>query len=1224
MSTAHALNAHTFPLRGSHLIEASAGTGKTWTIAALYVRLVLGHGDAGTAPVRPMLPQDVLVMTFTRAATRELSDRIRARLTEAAQVFRGIAKTDDDFLKQLKEEYAEGEPREQAAHRLALAAQAMDDAAVYTIDAWCQRMLREHAFDSGSLFEENLVGDEAALRLEAVQDYWRQQLYPMATPLVAQVQRVWRDVPALDKDMRALMVVSLPDAEPGTLAQVFGAALAEREAQLAALKQGWVEKADNLLGWIEAQLEQHKSSWNGSKLKLGNCAGWLKELKTWAQGMEDGKALQKAMKTGWDRFTPQGLLACRKPGEAPVDLPPESQAYADLQAALQALPEPTQAARLHARTHVLQRMAELKRRSGLFGFADMLQRLDVALADPESGERLAQRLREQFPVAMIDEFQDTSPLQFRIFDRIYRTAENRPETALLLIGDPKQSIYGFRGADIHSYLDARRATAGRHHVLGTNFRSTQAVVDVVNRWFEIPKDAFGYRQGDEDPLPFQPVGAKGRNEVFRTSAGDVNAMTVVHDATLRSQRDALTHLSSLCAEQIVAWLSDPEARFADTGKGDKPLQPKDIAVLVRTGKEAAAVRNALRLRGVASVYLSDRDSVFASDEAQDLCLWLRGVAEPQDMRRVRAALGTRTVGLSLAELYDLATQDELLDSRAEQMRELHQTWQSQGVLAMLRQSLHVLQLAGRWRGEPDGERRLTNVLHLAELLQAASSQLDGEQSLIRWLAQQIDEAASGNASGSEEQTVRLESDEDLVKVITIHASKGLEYPVVCLPFAHSHRVMQAHRTPVLQLDDGEGERHWTLDFDKDDTKLADHDRLREDLRLWYVALTRARHALWVGWSAVKRGNGKTCVNHHSAAGHLLGGEQELEAAAWLDKLQQLKTNDAGQNSSVQLEVAAEVVPLTVWQKPAQTKALRDELSCTARIDKSWSIASFSRLTRDLSSQPLAQISLHMATPRPADDEPPEDAVVLPTPNSATGVLAPWHGFAKGPTAGNFLHDQLEWLAADGFALDEPKALRLKQRCENAGYKTQAEDVLQWLRRVVAQPLRGPNAPLNALGTLLPEMEFWLPAERLHAREVDALCQQHLLPGVSRPQLPDAQLHGMLMGFADLVFEHEGRYWVLDYKSNHLGTDDAAYTGQALNAAMAHHRYEVQAALYMLALHRLLRARLGSAYDPAQQLGGAVYLFLRGIDGPAGGCCTLPAPLELLDGLDAMLKEAVAS
>ena len=275
MSTPHALNAQTFPLRGSHLIEASAGTGKTWTIAALYVRLVLGHGGANAAPARPMLPQDVLVMTFTRAATRELSDRIRARLTEAAQVFRGIATTEDAFLSQLRDGYPEGEPREQAAYRLALAAQAMDDAAVYTIDAWCQRMLREHAFDSGNLFEEQLVGDEAALRLQAVQDYWRQQLYPMPPSRVAQVLGIWGDVQALDQDMKALMAVPLADAPGGTLAQVLAAAQAEREAQLQALKQGWGVRADNLLGWIRSQLASDKQGWDGRRLSDKKCTEWL-------------------------------------------------------------------------------------------------------------------------------------------------------------------------------------------------------------------------------------------------------------------------------------------------------------------------------------------------------------------------------------------------------------------------------------------------------------------------------------------------------------------------------------------------------------------------------------------------------------------------------------------------------------------------------------------------------------------------------------------------------------------------------------------------------------------------------------------------------------------------------------------------------------------------------------------------------------------------------------
>jgi exodeoxyribonuclease V beta subunit len=555
---------------------------------------------------------------------------------------------------------------------------------------------------------------------------------------------------------------------------------------------------------------------------------------------------------------------------------------------------------------------------------------------------------------------------------------------------------------------------------------------------------------------------------------------------------------------------------------------------------------------------------------------------------------------------------------------------------------------------------------LAELLQTASSQLDGEQSLVRWLAQQIDETRRGNAAESDDRTVRLESDEDLVKVITIHASKGLEYPVVCLPFAHSHREVTAGKAAVMQVGEA-GARHWTLVFDQSDAQGADHDRLREDLRLWYVALTRARHALWVGWSPVKRGNGQTCVNHDSAAGHLLSGGAALEASDWWPRWQALQTDAQGQALSVQFTAAPTDVPLTRWQRTVQRPALREALVCTARIDKRWGIASFSRLTRDLASQtwsqpvlqptvqpllqspffePLAlasgtpvflQTRLDLIAPRPADDEPqdeaPNDAALFGAqwpPESSTQlavatsrVQAPWHHFPRGPSAGNFLHDQMEWLASEGFALlpGTVTAERLAKRCERAGHKAQAQGVVQWLARLVAQPLAGPNVALNALSAqhqVLPEMEFWLPAERLLARDIDALCQQHLLPGVARPQLPDAQLHGMLMGFADLVFEHAGRYWVLDYKSNHLGTEDAAYTAQALDAAMAQHRYEVQAALYLLALHRLLRARLGAAYDPAQHLGGAVYVFMRGIDGPAGGCCTLPAPLALMAGLDAML------
>lgn len=1242
-SGSNVLHAATFDLWGSRLIEASAGTGKTWTIAALYLRLVLGHGGEHGFE-RALRPSEILVMTFTRAATRELSDRIRERLLHAAQCFRGERSPDpgDTFLIDLMAHYAPGTERSRAAWALATAAEGMDDASVHTIDAWCQRMLKEHAFDSGNLFDEELVADEEAMRTEAAYDYWRQACYPLDGEQLSQVLGIWGHVSELIEDVRDLMREDIPaHAGQGTLSEVLTQAT-ERHAQaLAQLKLGWAERAQAMQDWLDGQTDAMNNHWDGRKLTAKNYTGWLSTLKDWADGTGSGETPD--LKTGWDRFTPEGLLAARKPTAPPLDTPPEFVQFATLRGAIETLPQVSVCVRLHAAAKVAQRLQQLKRRSGSFGFADMPQRLNAALGG-ENGPRLRARILEQYPAILVDEFQDTSPLQYQIFDRIYQTELNDRRSALLLIGDPKQSIYGFRGADIHSYMKARQATAGRHHVLETNFRSTHALVDVVNHWFahadaEREQGAFMYRQGQSDPLPFVTVNAHGRQEQWVNASGPVPAMTLVHDLELSRSEDMRQRFAARCAEQIVGWLNDSTSGFA-TGTSEepstfKPLRPADIAILVRTGKEAAAVRRELERRAVASVYLSDKDSVFESDEARDLVHWLRAVAAPQEVRLVRAALATRTIGLSLDELGWLASDDEAFDARSEQLRQLRTVWHLQGVLAMLRQTVHQLSLASRWLSCADGERRLTNFLHLAELLQTASSTLDGEQSLIRWL---ITEMGEGSAGG-DEQVVRLESDADLVKVITIHKSKGLEYPVVCLPFASGFREKDSKTTSFINLADPDGQRELRLQFSKAELALADRDRLREDLRLVYVALTRARHALWVGFSALKSGQSKDCVSHKSGAGYLIGGTEPLTPEGWLTSLERFASGCA----NLVLQPAAPATPCTPLRRDDASTALLERPRYQADFERNWAIGSFSRLVRDLASAETTSALSPLQTPRPADDEPalaaerdpdtddlqdlqtPAEVVQLSLPLWSLPSISsssPWHQFSRGAEAGNFLHSQLEWLATEGFALvgDGPLAARLQRRCERAGRGAQAADVASWLTEIVQTTLPGPNAALVDLVHVLTEMEFWLPVNRMQAKAVDALCRTHLLPGVERPGLVERELHGMLMGFADLVFEHEGRYWVLDHKSHHLGDDDAAYSQDALADAMAKHRYDVQAAIYMLALHRLLKQRLGSSYQPEDHLGGAVYLFLRGIKGPQNGVCLLPAPLPLLDALDAMLGE----
>ena len=1218
------LQAKSFDLWGSRLIEASAGTGKTWTIAALYLRLVLGHG-AEHGFGRALRPSEILVMTFTRAATRELSDRIRERLIVAAQRFRGQTPLDatDPFLESLMAAYPAGQARDHAAWLLSLAAESMDDASVHTIDAWCQRMLKEHAFDSGCLFDETLVADEEAMRLQACQDYWRQNCYPLALESLEKVLEVWPGVDKLMEDMKALLGQDIPAAAgAGTLDEALARADAARRQALGKLKAGWAVGADAMLDWLLSQLPAKANGW--ATLRQGDVEKWIGILKAWAQDAGDGSLKDAIGKTAWERLTPEGLQKVRIVGAATIAFPKEFGDFGELQSALEKLPTVSAALRQHAAANVAKRLQQLKRQTGSFGFADMLTRLNTALRS-ENGPRLRERILTQYPVVLIDEFQDTSPLQYDIFNQIYQTQANDRQSSLLLIGDPKQSIYGFRGADIYSYMQARKATTGRHYVLETNFRSTQALVDVVNHWFQQadgarPEGAFMYHQGEVNPLPFVKVRANGRQEQLVTAAGPVPAMTLVHDLELRNAEGARKVFAARCAEQIVTWLNDARAGFAEEGKPLQPLRPADIAVLVRTGKEADAVRQELAQRGITSVYLSDKDSVFDSVVAHDLVHWLRAVAAPQDVRLVRAALATGTVGLSLDELGRLASNDDGFDARSAQLRQLRTVWQTQGVLAMLRQTLHQLGLASTWLQELDGERKLTNFLHLAELLQTASSTLDGEQALLRWLQTEISE---GGAQG-DEQVVRLESDADLVKVITIHKSKGLEYSVVCLPYATSFRKKESRFTSFVNLADENGDRHLRLDFDSEDLALADRDRLREDLRLLYVALTRARHALWVGFSALKTGNSDACISHNSGAGYLLGGTEPIDAPDWLGPLAQFAVGD----KNIVLLAAEEDTPCTPLTPDTADVALQARLDYTAEFERDWKIGSFSQLTRDLSTTPSGSELSLLQTPRPADDEPnANDTSGVQLPSKVATPTSPhsWHKFPKGAEAGNFLHDQLEWLTAEGFALPGNEILtqRLQRRCERAGRGKHAQVVVAWLSEVVQTRLPGPNATLMELVHVLPEMEFWLPADRIEAKQIDAHCRAHVLAGVDRPSLAERQLHGMLMGFADLVFEHAGKYWVLDYKSNTLGEDDAAYSSAALAHAMAHHRYDVQAAIYMLALHRLLALRLGDAYHPAQHLGGAVYLFLRGIQGPQSGVCLIPASIPLMDALGAMLSDAQA-
>ncbi|NNG21895.1 exodeoxyribonuclease V subunit beta [Telluria aromaticivorans] len=1201
-----------FPLHGSRLIEASAGTGKTWTIAALYLRLVLGHGGEA-AFVRPLLPSEILVMTFTRAATRELANRVRERLVEAAAYFRGQLDKNDPYLRELAGAYPGEAERNVAAHRLVLAAETMDEAAIFTIDAWCQRMLREHAFDSGSLFDEELVTDERALFEDAAHDYWRQHIYPLNANLLGSVLGCWKDVDALKSSVREL--VSRTHLLGECAQEPLGSLVARIEralrAELVQLKDGWAARADEMEAWIAGHRERQPKCFNGNKMRADSLVKWFEALRAWAA--DPAMVLPALNDTAWKRLCPDGIVdAFSKDFVAEV---PDCFGFtAPLKDALEALDPLSHALLRHAASHIGGRMRELKARNRQFGFADMLERLKAALEGP-NGEALRMRIVLQFPVAMVDEFQDTSPDQYRIFDLLYRVAANDPQQGLFLIGDPKQSIYGFRGADIHSYLSARRATEGRHYQLGTNYRSTSQLVEAVNQLFRhaegheahagYPGGAFRFRRGEDNPLPFEAVAAQGHRERLVGADGPSHAMSLCCAAQM-SQEEYREFFAHHCAEHIVGLLGDERVGFLE-GERFRRLMPADVAILVRDRREAAAVRRALVQRKVASVYLSDKDSVVESEEAADVLRWLYAVANPLDGTLARAAFATRTAGLALGELARLSSDEMAWEGRVEQLKALHGTWQRQGVLAMLRRFVHELGLPARLLREAGGERRLTNLLHLAELLQEASTQLEGEQALIRWLAEQLE----GVGEGGDERVLRLESDAELVKVVTVHKSKGLEYPLVYLPFAVTARRTDRRNRAFFEFVGEDGARRLDLSMGDEALEAVDRARLEEDLRLLYVALTRARHFLWLGAAPISGRSKSDNRLHESALGYLLGGGDKIDGELLRERLERLR----GGVDGIVLHDLSEPQGRT----PLVREDVRPDLLAApryeARFERDWSIGSFTSLVRHAVAAPVP-------TPMRAQEETlREEEPSAPTPPRIED--APWHRFPRGSVPGNFMHEQLEWMAQEGFErAGEPEFMqRLAQRIERAGWGHRQEDALSWLHAVVNTPLPPVGAALCELVDPVPELEFWFPSERLDVARLDRLCRARIMKGIDRPTLPDRTLHGMLKGFADLVFEHEGRFWVLDYKTNALGPGDAAYTQAAMELGMAGHRYDIQATIYLLALHRLLRSRLGDAYEPRKQLGGAVFLFLRGIANPdTRGCCVLAPDLELLDDLEALLDE----
>jgi len=1180
---------------GTVVLEASAGTGKTYAVVGMLMRMLLER--------RIESLDQALVVTFTTAATAELKNRLRRALLDTLGAVRnGHA---DSFYRQLAKL-----PDAESLIRTAL--DNFDEVPIATIHGFCKRLLDEAAFESREPFALDFAVDPLPMLHSAAADVLRGCYTTGASVQGAVLHRSELDPEQL------VRLYSLWQRYPEVTFEPEDPAASDHLERLEAAMA-------NAIAQLDADACERIE---GFKWKVGKGLAKVAERLSIAR-------LAERMASDPRLALPELCILAQSSMVGRLYKRPPPRLDHPFFAACDEVLEAADQAGAHLRAELLHRMHDQleadKRKVHVISYQDLLTRTHAALRDPERRTAMLGAIRSRYRVALIDEFQDTDKLQYEIF------ADCFAERPLFLIGDPKQSIYGFRGADLEAYLAACKDAAEKF-TLGTNWRSADGLVRAVQKTCEKP-GAFVL-----DGIDLPEVEAKATPTALGIT-GDDGAplqwryLTSDHveskDGLIR-KADAEDRIARDVAAEISRLLS------CDLHLDTAPLRPRDIAVLTRTNWQAVAVQGQLRDAGIVSA-IGKAGDVLDTEEIEELERLLRAILQPRNLMLCRAAMATRIFGFDAERLVALESDEGTFDRELLRFEGWRQTWVRRGFVVMKEQILTDLGLEPRYLATRGGERQLTNLQQLCEILHRAEHENRlSPEGLLEFLQH---ERLHREEIDYQLRELRLESDDDAVKILTVHGSKGLEYEIVFCPFLWDGRTPP--RQAIVPREETR-ELVFELTSQHEQFLAADRERLAEDARLVYVALSRAKRRCYVHVGPVGyQGAGA----HRSALCWMLdplAADQPLNRAGktgyqWYEDWVQRHKDPATIRPLVERLVAASdgLMSLCDIDRTPQAELLSVTTQATlgptrraVRKPRSRGLHSFSSLTAG-------------ATPEPAARDVADPTVSRAASAERTGIFA----FARGPAAGNCLHAILEHVSWDRLgdsatgdsatgdnstgdsATKDLVAGKLRDcgLIEPTAHGAEIDPVAVVTANLhdLAGALAGPDGP--PLGTLCrppssPEMAFVLPTDDCATETLAAMFAASTSAPARRysdrlAALPRSTLRGFLVGFIDLIAEHEGRYWVLDWKSNHLGDDVACYGSEALADVMHDHDYVLQYHLYVLALHRHLRARLAD-YDYDRDCGGVCYVFLRGAQpGSQNGMFFDKPPLELVLGMDAWARGA---
>ncbi|MDF2187579.1 exodeoxyribonuclease V subunit beta [Paraflavitalea sp. CAU 1676] len=1094
--------AATVPLEDSNLIEASAGTGKTYSIAILVLRLVLE---------KKISVKEILMVTFTKAAVAELEERVRLFIRTAHKFAEGQEITDTNIAV-LVQQAVDQAGHEAVLQQLNDAVLLLDETSVLTIHSFCQQALNEFAFETFQLFGAEMLPDFTPVVEDEMNRFWRRSITTLPFPLL---RLLWH------KDLKANITEVLKNHQSGkrypgfdeNTTYSFDKKIQDEWLQLLTGMQQNLDKSTEALHHYIAQNADHLRT---------QCESNTHAKKGLLPLVGDPAALAAAI---GEKKTTQYVVKL-----FPDLLQHLARFEAEEEAKENALQNIYQQINHFAIQEVGKGIAAYKERHNVLGYDDLIGNLHRALVE-RNNQKLVEVLRKKYKAVFIDEFQDTDRQQFEIFDKAFGE-----HTILFYIGDPKQSIYAWRKADIFTYFKARDSV---QHLYGMNhnYRSSKRMIEGMNQFF-LPQPNFDtfYFEQQEDVINYIAVESPESNSKgsFLANQEEEAAITICSCA-----KSAL--LLEAVARQV-AWLLNSDRYLIDKkGNKRKPI-PTDIGILVRTGAQGRDIKQYLSRLGIPSVTIDDA-KVLQSEEANYLLYLMEAIASP-DRSSINRALLSPFTGFDTAQI--LSLDDGVV---LELFSAYKNRWAQDGIYTALMHFVSDFRVRQVLLSAPagNGERVITNLFQLIELVHQAENRKNlSAPELLSWLKRGID----GMTAEGDEYIQRMESDEEAVRIVTIHKSKGLEYNIVLAPF----------------LDFTENKRQEFISFRDPETGDyigAERSRLNEQQLLWYQqqAEQENRRLLYV---AITRAV-YTCYIFRNLY---------YKSSTLATFVQALASADPS------------LIAFTDDVPEAPSGSRKQSIATSPKYHPS-------RVNFVLKEEHWRKLSYTLLAAHQDQAKPPG---AFPLPVAYDNFV--FYELRRGAKTGNFLHFIFENIHfGDDSRWDKwlEEAIRRFAPGQQEMYQPMLKEMLQ---QVLYTNIGGEATPFTlsdiAWQRKMTEFEFDFPVPGFAPEALHALADdQSAILIRTLYGLPGNVLEGMMNGKIDLFFEHEGRYYILDWKSNYLGNTLANYSPESIAQAMNEHNYHLQYLIYTVAVKKYLESRLGR-FDYDTQFGGVVYLFVRGV------------------------------